>query len=619
MGNQMSVPQRVGDQDQEDEPEAVTYQVVSGNECAPNGKPVVLSTCTIQYCDEVDLGIRVQADNAAASSPGTMEPSRVADAGGTGAKPEAPAARSRLFMTLSGPVPGRARDQDSSAGSVRLHVSPNKGPGNKGPSESVPLPAAAAAPTAPDKTPASGPRGPAPLPPEPEGAALSRPKDPGFFDKILFKLDKGREKAPVDGQADAPSVSSGDRTVDVAGPAGPRSDDRGEQDVVDSKKRGRQEIASSSYSVLEGIPEAPETTEESPQATDPTESDHPIMSFFKTLVSPNKAETKKDPEDAAARAERVCDGQAGQKTAEGQAKGAKKKHLDSPRVGLAFRKFFRHKGAEKSPPALADPKSDKANFVPQETQGAAKNTKSCSPSVPAPSAAAPETAKESPKERAGPTSLPLGKLFWKKSNKEDSAPTGSEENVVGESPGERRKSEDAKSALPPADLSEDIVDAAPQPAHVKPAKEASKPPRTLLAFFRQMSVKEEGESTNSEGVNGKDPTHQTSDSTEKTPSPPEPEPEPTAAAPRGREGPSKEKKVAAELNKQKSNKPEAKDGAPSTEPCVVEADPLQNGDQRAERPRPSLRGFLKGLGPKRMLDAQVQTDPVSIGPIGKSK
>ncbi|XP_045151391.1 breast carcinoma-amplified sequence 1 isoform X6 [Echinops telfairi] len=500
--------------------------------------------------ETVDLGIRVQADNAAASSPGTMEPSRVADAGGTGAKPEVPAARSRLFMTLSGPVPGRARDQasDSSAGSVRLNVSPKKGPGNKGPSESVPLPAAAAVPTAPDKTPAaSGPRGPAPLPPEPEGAALSVPKDPGFFDKI-FKLDKGREKTPVDSQADAPGVPRGDRADNVAGPAGPRSDDRGQQDVADSKEREGPEIASLDSSVLEGIPEAPETTAENPQATEPTESNHPIMSFFKTLVSPNKAEANKEPEDTkAAGVERVCDGHAGQTTSEGQAKGAKKKHLDSPRVGLAFRKFFRHKGAEKSPPALADPKSDKANIVPQETQGAAKNPKGCSPVIPAPSAAASETAKDGPKERAGPTSLPLGKLFWKK------------------------------------------------------------------------SVKEEGGRAYSEGVNGKDPAHQTSDSTEKTPSPPEPEPEPTAAAPRGREGPSKEKKAAAEPNKQKSNKPEAKDGATSAEPCVVEADPLQNGDQRAERPRPSLRGFLKGLGPKRMLDAQVQTDPVSIGPVGKSK
>lgn len=45
----------------------------------------------------------------------------------------------------------------------------------------------------------------------------------------------------------------------------------------------------------------------------------------------------------ASKIEIVCDGQAGQKTSEIQAKGTKKKHLHSPRLGLTFRKLFRHK------------------------------------------------------------------------------------------------------------------------------------------------------------------------------------------------------------------------------------------------------------------------------------
>lgn len=44
----------------------------------------------------------------------------------------------------------------------------------------------------------------------------------------------------------------------------------------------------------------------------------------------------------ATKADSVCDGHAGQKTLEMQAK-SKKKRLDSPRLALAFRKFFRHK------------------------------------------------------------------------------------------------------------------------------------------------------------------------------------------------------------------------------------------------------------------------------------
>ncbi|KAF6087416.1 brain enriched myelin associated protein 1 [Phyllostomus discolor] len=278
------------------------------------------------------------------------------------------------------------------------------------------------------------------------------------------------------------------------------------------------------------------------------------MSFFKTLVSPNKAETKKDLEDAACKAESVCDGQAGRKASEIRMKGAEKKHLHSPRLGLTFRKFFRHKGAENSPTTSADLKSDKASVVPQETPGAAKN--------PTPT----DTPKDGAKQKGGPPSLPLSKLFWKKSSKEDSVPTGAEEH----------------------------------------------------------SVKGDGGTTHSEEINGKDSSYQTSDSSERAVAPAEPEP--AGASQKGKEASSKDKKTPAETNKQRSNKQEAKEPAPCTCACaeaaVAEASALQNGDKPPKRPekrRQSLGGFFKGLGPKRMLDAQVQTDPVSIGPAGKSK
>ncbi|XP_014642815.1 PREDICTED: breast carcinoma-amplified sequence 1 isoform X3 [Ceratotherium simum simum] len=546
MGNQMSVPQRT--EDQENEMETDTYKVASGRECGQNGVPVILSTHTVQLYDEVDLGISVKEENAATSSPETMEISAVADASGKNlgkeAKPEAPAAKSRFFLTLSRPVPGRTADQatDSSTGSVKLDVSSNKALGNKGPSESMALPVAAASGHDPDKAPGQTPAahqglsaewGPAPLPPESGGPAPSKPKDASFFDK-LFKLDKGREKAPVDSQQEAKSAEHQDPADETPGLSRQSDDVPPESDVVDGKGKEGQEITTVSYSVP-GDPEELETAKEDPQTTNITENNNSIMSFFKTLVSPNKAETKKDLEDTASKTENVCDRQAGPKTAEAQAKGTKKKHLHSPRLGLTFRKFFRHKGAEKSPTTSADLKSDKANFVPQETQGAAKN----SPST--------ETAKEGAKEKGGPTSLPLGKLFWKK------------------------------------------------------------------------SVKGDGGITPSEEVNGKDSSYQTPDSTEKALSPPEPEP--AGVGQKSKEGSSKDKKAAAEMNKQKSNKQEAREPAPCAEPAVGEVN-LQDGDKAPKRPekrRQSLGGFFKGLGPKRMLDAQVQTDPVSIGPVGKSK
>ncbi|XP_019581616.2 breast carcinoma-amplified sequence 1 isoform X2 [Rhinolophus sinicus] len=620
MGNQMSVPQRV--EDQENDSETDTCKVSSGGECAQNG--MIVSTYTVQLYEEVDLGISVKEDNVATSSPKTMEISTVAEANGQNlgkeAKPQAPAAKSRFFLTLSRAVPGRAGDQatDSSPGSLTLDVSSTNAVGNKEPSESMALPVAAARGHDPDKTPGqtlaqhqgfSATWGPAPLPPESGGAAPSKPKDSSFFDK-LFKLDKGREKAPVDHQQEAKKVECQDQADAIPGLSGRANDAPAERDIVDKGKEGR-DTTPVGCAIL-GDSEELETAKEDPQTTDIPENNNAIMSFFKTLVSPNKTETKKDLEDTASKIEIVCDGQAGQKTSEIQAKGTKKKHLHSPRLGLTFRKLFRHKpnvntretycgeskeshlSSEKSPATSDNLKSDKANFVPQETQGAAKNPPST------------ETAKEGAKEKGGPTSLPLSKLFWKK--------------VVCESPVEVIKSEEVDSALQTVDLNEEGA-ATPEPTEVKLKREDRKSPRnSLMAFLRQMSVKGNGGITHSEEINGKDSSYQTADSTEKAITPPEPEP--AGAVQKGKEGSSKDKKATAEINKQKSKKQEAKEPAPCAEPVVVEANSLQGGDKPQKRPekrRQSLGGFFKGLGPKRMSDAQVQTDPVSIGPVGKSK
>ncbi|XP_035154856.3 breast carcinoma-amplified sequence 1 isoform X7 [Callithrix jacchus] len=583
MGNQMSVPQKA--EDQENEPEVETYKE---NARIPNGVPAVVSTHTVQHFEE-DLGISVKMDNVATSSPETMEMSAGADANGKNlgneAKPEAPAAKSRFFLTLSRPVPGRTGDQatDSSLGSVRLDVSSNKAPANKDPSESWTLPVAAGPGQDTDKTPGNAPAqdkvlcaagDPTVLPPEAGGAggeAPSKPKDCSFFDKF-FKLDKGQEKAPGDSQQEAKRAEHQEKVDETPGLSGQSDDVPARKDIVDSKEKEGQEVETANCSVP-GDPEGLEIAKDDFQTTATAENTNPIMSFFKTLVSPNKAETKKDPEDT---------------------------------------------GAEKSPTTSADLKSDKASFTSQETQGAAKNSKGCNPSGHTQSVTTPETVKESTKEKSGPTSLPLSKLFWKKSVKEDTVPTGAEENVVCESPVEIVKSEEVESALQTVDLSKG--DATPEPTEVKLKREESKPRTSLMALLRQMSVKGDGGITHSEEINGKDSSCQTSDSTEKTAT--QPEPEPTGTAQKGKDSSSKDKKSAAEMNKQKSNKQEAKEPAQCTEQATVDMNSLQNGDKlqkRAEKRQQSLGGFFKGLGPKRMLDAQVQTDPVSIGPVGKSK
>ncbi|XP_072800540.1 breast carcinoma-amplified sequence 1 isoform X3 [Vicugna pacos] len=541
-------------------------QVMPESECHQNGMLVVSQPHPVQQYDEVDSGTSVREDNAATASPTTMEISAVADASGKNlgkeAKPEAPAARSRFFLTLSRPVPGRAGDQatDSSTGSVKLDVSSNQAPRNKDPSEPGALPRAAAPGRDPDKTPGPTPAAQLGLSatwgPESGGAAPSKPKDPSFFDK-LFKLDKEREQTPVDSQQEAKCAQHQDQARETPGSSTQSSNVPAEgeaselvaffpeqrKDIADGRRREGQEITTVSCSVP-GDPEELEPAKEDPQ----TENNNSIMSFFKTLVSPSKAETKKDPEDT---------------------------------------------GAEKSPTTPADIKPDKGHVTPQEPQGAAKNSTST------------EAAKEGAKEKGGPTSLPLGKLFWKK--------------VVCESAVEV-KSEEVDSTLHTVDLSEE-GDSAPEPAEVTPKREERKAQRpSLMAFLRQMSVKGDGGTTHSEEINGKDSSYQTPEAPEKAVAPPEPEP--AAAAQKGKDGPSKDKKAAAEPSKQRNGKQEAQEPAPSAAPAAAEASSLQNGDKSQRRPekrRQSLGGFFKGLGPKRMSDAQVQTDPVSIGPVGKSK
>ncbi|XP_029392256.1 breast carcinoma-amplified sequence 1 isoform X4 [Mus pahari] len=563
-----------------------------------------------------------------------MEAQAVGDASGKNlgkdAKLKTPAARSHFFLTLSRPVPGRPGDQgtDSSAASGRFDVSPSTE--NKDPSEHGALPVAAAPGQAPDKTPgcteakqqtlpATGPS--APSPPESRAEAPAQAKDFSFLNRF-FKLDKGRESVPVDSQpkedASKGSEDPEQATEAPAVPGNPHGVSAAE-DIVDREERG-QEVDTLSYSVP-GDPEVLGTTQEDPRVVDTTENNSSIMSFFKTLVSPNKTETKKDPEDMATKTDSVCDGHAaGQKMSATQAK-SKKKRLDSPRLGLSFRKFFRHKDTENS--TSANLKSDKANFTPQETQGKTKSAKSCSPPPPPPPPETTSEARDGGKEKAGPTSLPLGKLFWKKSVKEDTLSTGAEETVVCESPVETVRLEEVESGLQTVDLSEETL---PGPTDVK-VKEESKPRRTpLMAFLRQMSVRSSEGITRSEESNGKDPSCQTSNSVEKTPSPPEPEPAGTAQKSKetssSKDKKSVDKKSAAENNKQKNGKQEVREPVPCVQPPTVEANAMQTGDKtpkRSEKRRQSLGGFLKGLGPKRMLDAQVQTDPVSIGPVGKSK
>ncbi|XP_072489620.1 breast carcinoma-amplified sequence 1 isoform X18 [Notamacropus eugenii] len=535
MGNQLSVPQK--NEEQMNESSTDSSQVAPELGCIQNGLPATKSVLIVQEKNDASTETSVNQGDVATSFRTTMEISTVSEANGKNlgkeAKAPTPAAKSRFFLTFSRPVPGRTVDQgtDSSVGSVSLDVSSENPPANKASSENMKLPATAALEEDSDKTQNQVPaeaslsttEQPTSPPPEAEGAAPAKPKEPSFFDKF-FKLDKKKENIPVPTGIQEGTENTENQHLDreTPGLSSQSNNVPEEKDIVDSKEQSEQE---NPVGVSSSVPEDVKKPEIVQETVNITENNNPVMSFFKTLVSSNKAETKTDSED----------------------------------------------------------KSSK------ETQSTS-NTKSI---------------------------------------KEDTVPKGAEENQnqtqtqeACEAPVEVIKSEDIEASLQTIELNEEEA-ISPEPAPAKPNAEETKPRKTnLRLFFRQLSMRDVGDFPSSEEVNGKDSDGQTSDSTEKAITPPEPEP--TGPGQKNKEA-SKEKKPTADQNKQKGNKKDVTEQVNSPDGRGAEKNSMQNGGDSKESPlkrpekRQSLGSFFKGLGPKRMSDAEVQTDPVSIGPVGKSK
>lgn len=152
----------------------------------------------------------VVQDNVAVSSQKTMELSSSSEASGNNlgkeAKAAPPAAKSRFVFAFSRPVPGRTEEKaaNASAGSAQLDVSSEAPQANKALSENVDLPAAAATEEASDKNlreeSLSEIELTAPGKAEEEDAALSKPKEISFFDR-LFKVERGKDKIKAQDQS----------------------------------------------------------------------------------------------------------------------------------------------------------------------------------------------------------------------------------------------------------------------------------------------------------------------------------------------------------------------------------------------------------------------------------
>ncbi|XP_048353673.1 breast carcinoma-amplified sequence 1 isoform X2 [Sphaerodactylus townsendi] len=571
--------------------------------------PVTIETVQISSTkgEIVDARVNSVQDNVAVSSPKTMEISSVSEAPGNNpgkeAKTAPPAAKSRFAFAFSRPVPGRTEESptNASVASAPLDTSSEAGRANKAASESVDLPAAAVPEEASDKTLSETSlteielSEPASSEAKEPASSEAKPKELTFFDR-LFKFENRKDKNQTQAQ--------GRGEVEAENPDGPITveETSGLQSAPDNALPGKDveceenpvQPDSLGVSCLASEDLTPEEVEpENVKTAAGTDYNNSVMSFFKTLVSPSKADSKSDSEDKATQAGKIHEGQLAERTtADSHAKGTKKKKTDSPRLGHStFSKLFRHK-SKKDPQQTANTKSadqpvssdnvkSEANVPPsQETPAAKQNTKAPEPPVqpqapppPPPPAAiiTNEIPKEVTKERSASTPTPLSKFFWRKTPTDDIEVINTERMEASpEAPAkdERRNLEGAETR----------------------SKGEEKPSKTNLRKFFKLTL------------DFPDRPFAQAESRE-------------PAGTRSKEG------STEALNKLKGSKPDVREQQEPREQERAETDSLQNGGDAAKEntlkrteKKQSFGGFFKGLSPKRMSDAEVQTDPVSFVP-----
>nr|XP_005499686.2 breast carcinoma-amplified sequence 1 isoform X3 [Columba livia] len=600
MGNTMSAPEEA----EEDNTCTVkSYQALSESpDNIKNGSVAFVQPHSPVMNGEVDAKASVARDNVAVSSLKTKEQSPVPEAGGqslgSAASRALPSAKSRSVFAFAWSVPGRTEDPatDSSVGSAKLDVSSEAPGANKAASDSTEVPVAAGREEGTHKNLTRAPSAAslrdidltASVAPEGEDVAISKPKQVTFFDRI-FKLEKGKERSrtQIGTQEERQTSDLPDGHITAEEAAGLQNTSNSVpqgKEIDDCNQKDLQQDSAGVNGLAEVKPDNPQ-----PAAA----VDNSVMSFLKTLVSPGKAEAKSDSEDKGSKAEKGHGGQPAPKTAaESQAKAAKKKKAESPKLGHStFSKLFRHKAAKETQQTTNTKSTDQQPVtsvkpdknVPSSQEPQTKQSTKAPEAAAQQAAVASEAPKEGTKEKASSTPMPLSKLFWKKNASEEAEIVSNEKADAS-----------LEAVAPDKDESK-----SPEAAEVKPRREESKTPKANLRKFFKLTL----------------------NSTERPVAPAESEP----VGQKSKES-SKDKKSPAELSKQKGSKQEPREQPDSREQPAAETDSIQNGGDTSKEPsfkktekRQSLGGFFKGLGSKRMSDAEVQTDPVSILPAGKSK
>ncbi|NXL21550.1 BCAS1 protein, partial [Setophaga kirtlandii] len=522
----------------------------------------------------VDARAAPAQDNAAVS-PAEPGPGARAggQSGGSAASRALPAARPRSLLPFPWAVPAPA--QQPAAAPAPAQPTPGA---NKGPGEGTEAPGAAPQQGS-HKKPGQAPLQDVELAGPPEGRDVAAPKGRAvtLLDRI-FRLEKGTARTAGDPEQGRQGLHVPNGSI-AAG--APHQEPLREANECSQKQLGQD---SAGEQGLAAAPGGAQAEQHSPQAAAAQGS---VMSFLKTLVSPSKAEAKSDSEDKGSKAEKGPGGQPGPKAAaESPSKGAKKKKAESPKLGHGtFSKLFRHKAAKETQQTTNTKSPEQP---PVSCVKADRNVPACPEPLPkqnpkAPEAAAPpqglstEPPREGTKDKGSATPLPLSKLFWKKNSSEEAEAVSNEKAEVA-----------LEAVAPDRDESKGT-----ESTEVKPRGAESKTPKANLRKFFKLTL----------------------NATEKPLAPSESDP----GGPRSKEG-SKDKKSTLELGRQKGREQPEPREQPAAEPDSIHngGDAKEPSYKRAEK-RQSLGGFFKGLGSKRMSDAEVQTDPVSILPAGKSK
>ncbi|XP_069607013.1 breast carcinoma-amplified sequence 1 isoform X11 [Ranitomeya imitator] len=359
----------------------------------------------------------VQQESMITSSQKTIVLSPISN--GSVTNPPPPAAKSKFRLTISRPSPGRTSFQPNGpedVGSVKpeitlqespvvqTHLMTPIGPDNavkenvggvqsQTPSLVVTTPEASLFATNPTE----------------EEMAPTKPKEVSIFNRI-FKIEKMQSTPQPEVTINEPMLITVDQTAALQ--SSPPSDDFQLQSVDDYDQAASAEEQSAS---------------EETQNTPPAEL-HPVMSFFKTLVTPNKSLSKSEEEvktEGADKSKKDEQQTSGSKitASEGESKAAKESTASRPK--LFWRKSFK-----------GEPQTNKIQENGLEEQPALTVSANTTPEqISVQDIKLPDTNIQ-PQENEKPVVEPPSRSvpFWRKSFKGDPQPRKIQDNVVVEQP-----------------------------------------------------------------------------------------------------------------------------------------------------------------------------------------